>query len=89
MEYRIIRRQLFVQLVFLFYILFPAITDAQSQSSLPPHTIEQFGDAPDAPDGPLSPAFQFAARVAFIDSTALGVWDKNQEQALQIPDSHG
>ena len=44
--------------------------------------MEQFGAAPPVPDGPLSPAMQFAARVAFIDSTVLSVWDKNQEQAL-------
>jgi len=34
------------------------------------------------PSGPLSPALQFAARVAFIDSTALSVWDNSQELTL-------
>ncbi len=42
----------------------------------------EFGNPPAVPDGPLSPAMQFAARVAFIDSNTLSVWDDNQEQAL-------
>ncbi len=43
---------------------------------------EQFGPAPATPSGPLSPALQFAARVAFIDSITLGTWDDNQDLAL-------
>jgi len=68
--------------VLTFLINCPAISLAQSAPPLSAHVIEQFGIAPDAPDGPISPAFQFAARVAFVDSTSLGVWDKNQQQAL-------
>ena len=82
MEHHVNLRKLLAPLVLIFHIIFPATLIAQSQSSLPSHVIEQFGNAPKVPHGPLSPAFQFAARVAFIDSTALGVWEKNQEQAL-------
>jgi len=82
MEHQVNHRKLLVLLALTFYIIFPATLIAQSQSSLSSHVIEQFGNAPKVPQGPLSPAFQFAARVAFIDSTALGVWEKNQEQAL-------
>ena len=58
------------------------MAQAQSSNSLPDYVIEQFGEAPVVPLGPLSPALEFAARVAFIDSTKLSIWDKNQKQAL-------
>ncbi len=57
-------------------------THALTSRSLSDFINEKFGSAPAVPDGPLSPAMQFAARVAFIDSTTLSVWDKNQQQAL-------
>lgn len=44
---------------------------AQTGPALPDHVIEQFGEAPPSVDDPLSPALQFALRVAFIDSTTL------------------
>ena len=62
--------------------ILPSLLFAQSTDPLPDFVVEQFGVAPSVPRGPLSPAMQFAARVAFIDSTALSVWDKNQELAL-------
>ena len=62
--------------------LLSLIANAQTSDSLPDYVIETFGDAPEVPSGPLSPALQFAARVAFIDSTALATWDNNQELAL-------
>ena len=60
----------------------PSTVFAQVKGTLPDHVVEQFGEAPAVSDDPLSPALQFAARVAFIDSTAFGTWDKNQELAL-------
>ena len=70
-----------VTVTFAFCGFFPQ-AHAQSSKQLPDYAIEEFGEAPDVPAGPLSPALQFAARVAFIDSTTLTTWDKNQEQAL-------
>jgi len=55
---------------------------AQDTKPLPNYVVEQFGPAPTVPQGPLSPAMQFAARVAFIDSISLAVWDNNQHAAL-------
>lgn len=54
---------------------------SQSAQPLPDYVVEQFGNAPQVPTGELSPAMQFAARVAFVDSTGLGAWDTNQTQA--------
>ncbi len=56
---------------------------AQAADSLPDRVIERYGEPPAIGDGELSPAIQFAARVAFIDSTVLTTWGKNQEQALE------
>ncbi len=55
---------------------------AQAKDPLPDYVIEQFGTPPAVPDGPLSPAMQFALRVAFVDSVTLRTWDDNQELAL-------
>jgi len=71
-----------IALTFALFGLFPIALHAQTSDPLPDYVIEQFGNAPAVPNGPLSPAMQFAARVAFIDSTALSTWDENQEQAL-------
>ena len=62
--------------------MLPSVLFAQDSNPLPDYVVEQFGVAPPVPEGPLSPAIQFAARVAFVDSTALSVWDKNQELAV-------
>jgi len=77
---------LFIRVVALTLALCGFSTQAYAQSSkqLPDYVIEKFGEAPAVPTGPLSPALQFAARVAFIDSTALTTWDKNQKQALTV-----
>ncbi len=74
--------RLLVAAIFLFSTLLPPLF-AQTPDPLPDYVVEQFGEAPPIPQGPHSPALQFAARVAFIDSIALSVWDKNQQQALE------
>ena len=67
---------------FTFYGLLPSQLFAQEPSPLPDYVVAEFGVPPSVPDGPLSPAIQFAARVAFVDSTVLSVWDNNQQLAL-------
>jgi len=62
--------------------LLPLVLHAQTPEPLPDYIIEKFGESPEVPNGSLSPALQFAARVAFIDGTALATWDNNQELAL-------
>lgn len=86
MQYRMHSRCLILALVFSACGLLPVKAIAQSSGPSPEHipdySIERFGERPSVPTGSLSPALQFAARVAFIDSTALSTWDDNQEQAL-------
>ncbi|MEM1075536.1 MAG: DUF3179 domain-containing (seleno)protein [Pseudomonadota bacterium] len=55
---------------------------AQTTKPLPEYVIAEFGQPPAVPNGPLSPAMQFALRVAFVDSMALSTWDDNQSLAL-------
>ncbi|MEM7470804.1 MAG: DUF3179 domain-containing (seleno)protein [Pseudomonadota bacterium] len=56
--------------------------NAQSADALPDYVTQEFGVPPAIPSGDLTPAMQFAVRVAFIDSVTLSVWDENQQQAL-------
>ena len=72
MESRTHLRQLSIPFLLALLIGLPALLLAQTKPSLPVHVIEQFGEAPKVLDGPLSPAYQFAARVAFVDSTTRG-----------------
>ncbi len=73
----------FVVSVLLLGLLLSSIANSvQAQDSLSRHVLKQYGPPPSTPTGPLSPAIQFAARVAFIDSTALTTWDTNQQLAL-------
>ena len=59
-----------------------------SAGPLPDYVIEEFGEPPAVPDAPMSPAMQFALRVAFVDSVSLGTWAENQDLALaEIPKS--
>ena len=53
-----------------------------AQAELPDYVVEEFGQPPATPTGPLTKAMEFAVRVAFVDSVSLGVWDENQELAL-------
>lgn len=41
---------------------------AQDREPLPDYVIEEFGEPPAVPDGPLSEALQSAIEVAFIDT---------------------
>ncbi len=87
MEKRLHLTKCLVTLLLTLSLFSPAALLAQAsgpvlEKPLSEHVIEQFGEPPTVPQGPLSPALQFAARVAFIDSTTLRTWDKNQELAL-------
>ncbi|MEO9826274.1 MAG: DUF3179 domain-containing (seleno)protein [Paracoccaceae bacterium] len=63
-------------------LLGPTMSAAQSGEPLPDYVVEQFGQPPAVPEGPLSPQMQFAVRVAFVDSILLSTWDENQTLAL-------
>ncbi|WP_298843618.1 DUF3179 domain-containing (seleno)protein [uncultured Roseobacter sp.] len=68
--------------VFMLSMVWCGFLHAQPAKPLPGYVIEEFGNPPAVPDGPLESAMQFALRVAFIDSVMLSTWDENQRLAL-------
>ena len=75
-------RTLLAGLVFVLSVFSAAVANADGREPLPDYVIAEFGEPPAIPNTPLSPAMQFALRVAFIDSVTLGTWDQNQQLAL-------
>ncbi|MDA4845761.1 DUF3179 domain-containing (seleno)protein [Hoeflea sp. E7-10] len=55
---------------------------AQEAAPLPDYMIEQFGEPPAVPDGPLSEELKSAIQVAFVDSMVQSTWGGDQMLAL-------
>jgi len=55
---------------------------ARARDALPDYVIEEFGQPPTVPDGPLSDAVQEAVQVAFVDSAEQAIWGPDQAAAL-------
>lgn len=55
---------------------------AQEAAPLPDYVIEEFGEPPAVPEGPLSEALQSAVQVAFFDSIVQSTWGRDQTIAL-------
>lgn len=73
---------LMASLVMLSLIL-PSALHAQEVKPLSDYVIEQFGQPPAIPAGPLSEELQAAVRVVFIDSIAKSTWAGDQITALE------
>ena len=56
---------------------------AQEEAQLPDYVIEQFGEPPEVPEGPLSEDLKAAVQVAFVDSVTQSTWGSDQTAALQ------
>jgi hypothetical protein len=56
---------------------------AQGAAELPDYVIEEFGQPPAVPDGPLSGGLQRAAQVVFVDTIEQGAWTADQQIALE------
>jgi len=57
---------------------------AQEAAPLPAYVVEQFGEPPAVPQGPLSEALQAAVQIAFVDSVVQSAWGSDQLIALEI-----
>jgi len=57
---------------------------AQEAAPLPDYVVEQFGEPPAVPEGPLSEALQAAVQVAFVDSMVQSAWGSEQMAALDV-----
>ncbi|MEM7506961.1 MAG: DUF3179 domain-containing (seleno)protein [Pseudomonadota bacterium] len=74
----------FVALVTLLSLLWANALWAQDAKPLPSYVIEQFGQPPAVPTGPLPEALQAAVEVAFVDSMTKSSWDSDQAEALEV-----
>jgi hypothetical protein len=64
--------------------LMPATLDAQEREPLPDYVIEEFGQPPEIPEGPLSEDLQRAVEVVFVDTLEDGAWTEAQSEALEL-----
>ena len=62
--------------------LSPAQAQAQHAEALPDYVIEEYGNRPNVPTGPLSPELQRAVQTAFVDSMTQSTWGRDQTLAL-------
>ncbi len=56
---------------------------AQQVASLPDYVIEEYGQPPAIPEGPLSEALEASVEVAFVEAMSQGTWGRDQILALQ------
>ncbi|MEM6309387.1 MAG: DUF3179 domain-containing (seleno)protein [Pseudomonadota bacterium] len=62
---------------------------AQSVQGLPDYVVEEFGQPPVLPTGPLSAEVQEAIKVAFVDSVTQQTWGNDQFAALDVIETSG
>ena len=64
------------------------VSHAEGTASLPAYVIEQYGEPPEIPDGPLSDSLKAAVNAAFVDSIKQSAWGRDQTLALnEVADS--
>ena len=63
-------------------LFWPQALRAKEAAALPDYVIEQFGEPPAVPDGPLSEELKSAIQVAFVDSMVQSTWGGDQVLAL-------
>ncbi|MFV2054728.1 DUF3179 domain-containing (seleno)protein [Aliiroseovarius sp. YM-037] len=59
-----------------------AAVHAQDAVQLPDYVIEEYGEPPAVPVGPLPDALRSAVQVAFVEPTTQGIWGQDQTLAL-------
>ncbi|WP_434051171.1 MAG: DUF3179 domain-containing (seleno)protein [Roseibium sp.] len=64
------------------------VSHAEETSALPAYVIDQYGEPPEIPDGPLSDSLKAAVDAAFVDSITQSAWGRDQTLALtEVADS--
>ncbi|MEM6637446.1 MAG: DUF3179 domain-containing (seleno)protein [Pseudomonadota bacterium] len=70
--------------VFAAFALLAAQTlTVQEAAAQTDYAVDQFGNPPNIPDGPLSADLQRAVQTAFVDSVTQSTWGRDQQLALQ------
>ncbi|MEM0899302.1 MAG: DUF3179 domain-containing (seleno)protein [Pseudomonadota bacterium] len=62
---------------------FAATAHGEEKEPLSEHVIEQFGEPPDIPNGPLSSTLTEAVDTAFVESAVQSTWNRDQVIALE------
>jgi len=75
-------RTFFIALMVTFSLFWFDTLQAQEAAPLPDYVIEQYGNPPAVPAGPLSKELQSAVQVAFVDSMKQSAWGRDQTLAL-------
>lgn len=76
-------RSAFTASLVLMSLLVIGTAQAQEKAALPEFVIEQFGQPPAIPEGPISEELQDAVRVVFVESLANSTWLGEQIEALE------
>lgn len=64
------------------------VSHAEDAAALPSYVVEQYGEPPEIPDGPLSDSLKAAVDAAFVDSIKQSAWGRDQTLALtEVADS--
>lgn len=63
--------------------LFWSDARAQDAAPLPDYVIEEFGEPPPIPEGPLSESLQAAVDTAFVNSVVQSAWGRDQALAME------
>ena len=75
--------RLIIALLVTLSLLWADALRAQEAAQLPGYAIDQFGNPPAIPEGPLSEDLKSAVKVAFVDSVTQSNWGRDQELALR------
>jgi len=75
--------RLIIALLVTLSLLWADALRAQEAAQLQGYAIDQFGNPPAIPEGPLSEDLKSAVKVAFVDSVTQSNWGRDQELALR------
>ncbi|MEM8790976.1 MAG: DUF3179 domain-containing (seleno)protein [Pseudomonadota bacterium] len=85
---RSLSRIVFLAASMALFVTWSAGPGAADTAKLPAYVLEQYGEPPAIPEGPLSDELRAAVEVAFVDSMEQGGWREDQTRALaQISES--
>ncbi|WP_306144527.1 DUF3179 domain-containing (seleno)protein [Roseibium sp. MMSF_3412] len=71
-----------------FCLSWTGVSHAEQAAALPSYVIDQYGEPPEIPDGPLSDSLKAAVNAAFVDSIKQSAWGRDQTLALtEVADS--
>ena len=77
-------RNIFTAALIAISLIWAGSVQAQQAAPLPDYVVDQFGNPPEIPTGPLSKEVKAAVQTAFVDSVKNSTWTRDQSEALLI-----